>query len=341
MKQSIAVTAATIVLLSGCGYKNAPVPPQSVVPRAIEDLRYTIDGNNVTLKWSYPIKTVKGGAVTDIAGFQLYRAGIPVAEYCKTCPVPFGTPQALPGGASYDGEQRRVASFTSAGMKPGYKYFFKVTSRTGWLAASPDSNVVAFVYSLPPNSPANLTGRADNGEINLSWQAVNALSNGQPLLGPVQYQVLRDGKIIAGPFAQTNYTDRQVTNGSTYSYAVQAVMSYSDEPVPGAPCPAISLQPKDTIAPQAPTGTHAVATSEGIKIFWDAASSSEIAEYRIYRRANGKKKYVLIGEVKPIYTIYTDSSVKGNIGYQYVVTAVDDAGNESRRSRPASPRSQE
>ncbi len=338
MKHSISVAAIAIVLLSGCGYKDDPIPPQSVVPMAIEDLRYKIDGNNVTLQWSYPVKTIKGGAITDIAGFQLYRAGIPLDEYCKTCPVPFGSPQKLPGGASYDGEQRRVASFTSAGMKPGYKYFFKVSSRTGWLAASPDSNVVSFVFSMPPASPENLTGKADNGEVSLSWQTVNTLQNGQALLGPVQYQVLRDGNIIAGPFAETSYIDRQVANGSTYNYSVQAVMSYSGEPVPSSPGPAITLQPKDTIAPQPPTGAHAVATSEGIKIFWDAATSNEIAEYRIYRRANGEKKYTLLGEVKPIYTIYTDSSAKNNSYYQYVITAVDDAGNESLQSQPASPR---
>ena len=38
----------------GCGYKNDPVPPASVVPKAIEDLRYSIDESGVSLTWSYP-----------------------------------------------------------------------------------------------------------------------------------------------------------------------------------------------------------------------------------------------------------------------------------------------
>lgn len=338
MKHTLSVVAGAIFLLSGCGYKDDPVPPQTVVPMAIEDLRHEIGDGSVKLTWSYPVKTIKGGSIEEISNFFLYRVGIPLDDYCKNCPIPFGPPQSLPGGPSYDGTQRRVAHFTTEGMKPGYKYFFKVSSRTGWLASSPDSNVVSFVYSLPPAAPAQLEGNTMNGTVNLRWKPVLRLQNGQPLPGPVQYQIVRNGKNLAQPLTETTYSDRQVTNGRKYNYSVQAVMIHSGESVAGSFSNSITIEPKDRIAPKAPKGPRAVTTVEGIKIFWDASQEKDLAEYRVYRRANTEKEYSLLDTVKPVYTIYTDSTANKDTRYYYVVTAVDTAGNESARSKAATTR---
>ena len=42
--------AGTLFLVGGCGYKTAPVPPDSIVPKAINDLRYSVSEKGVTLK---------------------------------------------------------------------------------------------------------------------------------------------------------------------------------------------------------------------------------------------------------------------------------------------------
>ena len=54
--------SASFLLAGGCGFKNKPVPPESVVPLAIEDLRY---GSIVINNWGalahYMIMTPWGG----------------------------------------------------------------------------------------------------------------------------------------------------------------------------------------------------------------------------------------------------------------------------------------
>ena len=44
--------ATTILVSGGCGYKNPPIPPQSIVPEAVNDLVYTVGDKGVDLTWT-------------------------------------------------------------------------------------------------------------------------------------------------------------------------------------------------------------------------------------------------------------------------------------------------
>ena len=54
----VSLLVGVLFLIGGCGYKNEPVPPENVVPRSIEDLRYTVNDKEVRLSWAYPVKTI-------------------------------------------------------------------------------------------------------------------------------------------------------------------------------------------------------------------------------------------------------------------------------------------
>ncbi len=146
-------TMAFLLLLGGCGYKNPPVPPEAVVPQSIGDLIYKVDENGVKLTWSYPMETIKKELIQDVSSFVLYRAEIPLEDYCGGCPIPFGTPLELAGGSVYDGKLRKKGSYESSLLRSGHKYFFKVRSQTGWWATSADSNIVTFVWFKPAAAP--------------------------------------------------------------------------------------------------------------------------------------------------------------------------------------------
>jgi hypothetical protein len=333
------------LLVAGCGYKNPPIPPQSVVPKPIDDLLFTVQDDGVQLSWSYPVQTIKGSPIEDISGFELFRAEIPLEEYCGSCPIPFGEPMEIDGGSPFDGELRRKATYNSSLLRSGHKYFFKVRSRTSWWASSVDSNVITFLWFQPAEAPVGVKALPGDRQVTLSWQPVTTLSDGSPAAMPIRYQLLRSiggqdmvkvGDLLSG----ASFVDRQVLNGKKYFYAVQSMMDYEGELVSGGVSDKVAVTPVDLTPPLPPSGVTAVRTGVGIKIFWDRSDEPDIAGYRVYRRAADKDSYESMGEVKAEYTLFVDSTAGDSVRYYYAVTAIDQSSppNESNKSREATVR---
>ncbi len=336
---------AFLLLVNGCGYKNTPIPPESVVPQPVRDLAYRLDANGVQLSWSYPQKTISGKALDDISSFDLYRAEIPIEDYCRNCPIPFGEPMELAGGPPSDGKIKRKATYESSLLRFGYKYFFKVRSRTSWWADSADSNIISFVWFQPAAAPEGVTAVAGDRKVTLEWQPVTTFVDGSQIEEAMKYQVLRSlgdkgFEPLGEPVATTNYVDSQVSNGLEYFYIIRSMMVVQDDLVSGRVSRAVAATPIDLSPPPVPKGVTVVRTAVGIKIFWEGNNSADIAGYRIYRRAADKKSYELLGEVAPVYTLFVDTKADESVRYYYAVTAFDKAKppNESKKSKDATAR---
>lgn len=350
MKISFGAHHAGALLLVGalffgsCGYKTLPVPPETIVPKAIDDLRYSVDEKGVTLTWSYPVETIKGTDLTDISSFELYRAVVSLDSYCPTCPIPFGEPMVVPGGMiNTDG--RRKGIYESALLRSGEKYFFKVRSRTSWWAASADSNIVTFVWHMPAKAAESLQAASGDRSVNLQWQAVSQLMDGQPLDLPVQYQVLRslDGtsfEELATVGSETSFTDASLQNGQKYFYKIQSVLQVDGHAIGGGMSEVVTAVPVDLTAPEVPTGVTVISTGNGFKVFWEKGTAADLQGYHVYRRAADQKKKERIGDVQAIYTIFEDTAVSSDGQYYYSVTAYDSMkpANESKASVEATVR---
>ncbi len=336
--------AGTMFLAGGCGYKTEPVPPDSIVPKAIEDLRYSVSEKGVTLTWTYPVETIRGSDITDILSFDMYRAVVPMDDYCPTCPIPFSEPIELPGGI-VDVEGKRQGTYETALLRSGHKYFFKIASRTSWWAASPDSNIVSFVWHTPAKAPAGIKVEAKDSSVTLRWQPVTQLMDGQEVGYPLRYQLLRSSDNVSfaalgKAVSDTVYVDRDVRNGETYYYKVQSVIMVKENAVSSGLSGAVSAIPVDLTPPAPPMGVTVVRTAGGIKVFWDKSPEADVQGYRVYRRAADGDKVQLIGEVQAVYTIFEDSDVPEDVSFYYSVTAYDqmEPPNESDKSREAGVR---
>ncbi len=325
--------------LAGCGYKDRPVPPQQVVPRPITDLRYQLSEKGVTLYWSYPIETVTGRDLTEISSFELYRAVVPVDSYCDTCPIPFGSPISLPGGA-LPGEGKKTATYEATLLRPGNLYFFKVRAKSGWWAESADSNIVSFLWNIPPRAPSGLEAVAGDHQVTLHWQPVDTHLDGSPVTGRVEYQVLRSlggGSFapVGQPVGTTSFTDTGVKNGRKYFYRVQAIEVYEQGRVGGGSTAPVAATPVDRTPPAPPLGVRAVKTGMGVKVFWQPGGESDLKGYRIYRRLPGDKAPVMIGEVDAPSVMFVDRNPPADAARLfYSVSSIDNRtpANESASS---------
>ncbi|MGA2889383.1 MAG: sugar-binding protein [Terracidiphilus sp.] len=93
-------------------------------------------------------------------------------------------------------------------MPPGSMYIFQVPMSGAWSSSGEPA----------PPAPASLTAVAGNGKVTLTWAGST---------GAIGYNVLR-GTVSGGPYTQVGtptvvaYTDRSVTNATTYYYVVEA-----------------------------------------------------------------------------------------------------------------------
>jgi hypothetical protein len=322
--------------LGGCGFKNAPVPPQRVVPAAIHDLQAELDEQGATLSWTYPKKTVSGDSIEEIGGFLLYRAEVPVDAYCPTCPVPYAEWMAIPGGILIPGEDR-IATHEVRGLAPGRLYFFKVRSKAGLWIESQDSNEVSFFWQTPPATPDRISVVSGDGRNVVQWHPV-AVGATDLQSGTVRYQLYRgvDGGAMAKigePVEDHLYTDTTVENGKTYAYQVQAISTFAHGSVKSGLSGTVDGRPLDLTAPAAPVLVKGLRTEVGVKIFWDHAGEEDLAGYRVYRRVAGEREAVLVGEVNLPSTLFVDAKAP-NVPLLYSVSSIDarNPPNESGRS---------
>jgi chitodextrinase len=180
----------------------------------------------------------------------------------------------------------------------------------------PDTAAPSVPMSL---SSSNVTGTTAT----VSW--AGSTDN----VGVTGYKVYRDG-VLRSTQASLSFGDTGLAMSTTYSYAVSAIDAAGNESVKST---ALSVTTKDTAAPSVPQVTSISApTYASITLSWSTSTDtggSGLKGYKVYR--NGSTTAI----ASPSVASYTDSTVSGSTTYSYVVSAVDNAGNESAKSTAA------
>ncbi len=330
-----------MAVMSGCGKKSTLIPPQQLVPVAINDLSFLLDESGVSLKWTYPSELESGEELLAIESFELLKAEIPEKDYCEGCPVRFEKQAQVDGGPLPESGESRSAAYRDAGMRDGYRYFYKVRSRVGWWYPSSDSNIISFTWRLPPKAPDGLLIAPGDSKLSLSWGAVKENVAGKPLgQVPVVYQVYRKGGndrfvVLGKPVRKLKFIDTGLNNGMLYNYKVRALVTYGDTRQAGKTSWEISGIPRDLTPPPQPENLVVVITPVGVKLVWQAVSGDDIAGYRIYRRQDDSAEAEIIAEVEGDRNQYVDRYMPEGGKWFYSVSSFDMAQPPNESSRTA------
>ena len=336
---AVLVLLSLLALLPRCGKKTALIPPQELVPAAINDLRYRLDENGATLTWTYPEQLKNGDKLFHIESFEVLRAVIPEEQFCAGCPVEFEDPIEITGGYLPASGESRMAEYTEVHLQNGYRYVFKVRSRAdGWYRSS-DSNVISFSWRPPPEPPQEVKAEPGDRRITLSWQPVRKNIQGEVLAVPAKYRVYRkkgDGQFVELDefVAEPVFMDVGLENDTPYSYRVRAFMQVDETLQAGAPSQIISSIPRDLTPPPPPLDLVAIETPGGVKLVWRAVTGHDVAGYRIYRRDENAKQAEMIAELGIERNQYMDQERMSGRKVFYWVTSFDGAepANESQPS---------
>jgi len=282
---------ALLTLLSGCGKKGRPLPPEPRGPLPPTAVRARQLGERILVDFVVPgprganpnqtpvraelVRVVYGSTVEPQADPDAFRRrGVTVAAH-----------DALPleSGQTLQLSDNDLGSLEDSGMGSTLRYGVRVLDRRG----RPSALVVARDLVPIAFGPAaiGLTGRATSEGVRLSWTE-------PPGEGGYQYNLYRQEvggpasrqPINSQPITGTEYRDQNVTTDSQYRYEIRVALA-PDRPFrEGPPSLAKTILAADRFAPTAPDGLVVVKEGDGIRLFWNPGTERDLAGYHLYRR---------------------------------------------------------
>ncbi len=332
----------------GCGAPAAPAPPSLNLPTPVVNLSAVRIGDSIHLAWTMPMRTTDRLPLRHPVKVQICR-GIDSGPCTNT-----GTLSLTPRAA---GTYTDVLP-SDLSHQPNRLLRYEVALQNHAGKSAGPSNPA---YSAAGNSPAavtGLTGQVRQDGVLLGWKPVS--EPGRSILFRIERlqltvpapQEARGSPLAPSPPSPTqtlvvhgresedpgHAIDTSALFNQRYRYVVERVASFDlsgrSVEVQGVPSEAIEVTTTDVFPPAVPQGLVAVADSAAgaIDLSWTPDSDSDLAAYRVYRRdVQGGLPAQRVASVG-VETSFRDTAVQPEHAYAFSVSAVDQSGNESKRS---------
>ena len=330
-------------------------------PSAVSALAGDITGEPgdeyVTISWTPPSANADGSALTDLAGFNVYRSVVPGQ--------PPSTPQNDLDSVDNDGDGLIDGNDIKGDLIPatatqyvdntsitsGTTYYYTVTAQDQAGNESPLSDLVSAIPrnadDATPMPPDNVIAAPGDSRVILSWSAPLVNTDESVLTDLQGYNVYRSvttggnySLINSSIVTQTTYTDSTVTNGTTYYYVVTA-LDTAVPPNESANSAESAVTPNDSgsLPPAPPTALAVVSLDSGASLSWSAPTTNsdgsplqDLAGYNIFRSTDSASGFAKINAATVTIRTYIDSGLTNGVTYYYFVTAIDTDGLESAPS---------
>ncbi len=341
-----ALVGAMGAVIAGCGTPGAPQPPSLNLPERVTDLSAVRAGNRVLLNWTMPRRNTDKLILNGEIAVRVCRV-----EVAGTC-ADAGTLLAAPGKDATWAEM--LPQPLADGTARELRYFVELKNKKGRSAGLSNGSMVLAGAAPPPVE--GLTVEMQKAGAVVHWSLADpedavrlqrtlltpppATKNEGPLAPeaePVEQRLLIDDA------AQGQALDKNIRFGNAYTYRAQRVRRVTVDgqtlELDGALSSPVTFEAKDLFPPAVPTGLVAVATRRGngraasIDLSWEADGESDVAGYVVYRR-DGDGAWERISPAQPVVgPAFHDAQVQAGHTYRYAVSAVDEGGHESERSK--------
>ncbi len=335
---------------SGCGKIGDPLPPLPRAPLVVEDLTVAQEGTRLVLR--FPL--VRSRLMRGLERLDIYRVIEPPGAPEGMTPERFGTIATLI--ASIPAEEiplnRSTASYVDrleprqAAAESRYRYALRIVTRSGGEADLSNYATIIPLLELAL-APGRLAAGQQERAVELSWEAPTANLSGRMPANIAGYNLYR--RVTGGvqPMArlneslltETRFEDRGFEFGVEYEYEVRAVSRASAGTVESDASGVLSHRAADTFAPQAPGSITIASIGRMVSLFWPLNSEPDVAGYNVYRAEDGAtppEQWRRLNAQPLRSGSFRDDRVVAGREYFYQITAVDRAGNESRRSTTVS-----
>jgi hypothetical protein len=300
--------------LTGCGYVGQPLPPALKNPMRVTDLAAVERGSKIIIQFTVPKRTTEGLPVPLNADIELRIGAAPAGAFQMNDWL--SDSDRVPN-IQRDEPVARVEY-------PAAKYYGKsvviavqVHSPKGRSAGWSNFENLSVIPALP--APEALVATDAPDAVHLEWRAA---ASGFRIFrrAPDDTSVTQIGSSTA-----PSYTDNTIEYGKTYEYFVQSVAKTDTKDAESDISARVQFTPTDKFPPAVPTGLSAVPGARTIELAWERNAEKDFASYSVYR--NGRK----IAEELTAPS-YSDKDAQPGTKYQYQVSALDMAGNESAKS---------
>ncbi|MBC7933083.1 MAG: fibronectin type III domain-containing protein [Rubrivivax sp.] len=311
-------------------------------------------GNLVILSWPAPRLNAPDDSVQSIRRIDVYRVAERPDDPLPLTEEEFGARATLVGSVPAETILRSTEEVTYTDTltltEPvRLRYALRYVNAAGQRAAF--SNFLLIEPAASVSQPPVLAEATNSSEsaLLLRWQAPRAnVDNSTPvnLLGYNIYRTERSQTetsqrpLNAAPLNATEFSDQTFRFGEVYEYIVRAVsLGTGGAQVESLNSNALTITPRDTFAPIAPTGLSTNASPRRVTIFFAANPERDVAGYHIYRSTDAnlpKNEWRKLNRDPHDRTTYNDDAVESGVKYFYYLTAVDAAGNTSPPSEVVS-----
>jgi len=240
MKYSIrCIILILFLLLAACGRKGPLIPPEALVPAAVDTLRVEQKGWDFRVSWRAPGKEQSGRPLRDLAGFRLLRRQIvPGEPDCSACSdawqllatVDLDLPRSV---QQHDG----FYLYRDGGMLPGKaaQYRLVAFSKSGGVSR-PATSPVRTLLPVPaaPSLKAGTTPTA------ITLELSSGLMTDSGFAGFNLYRRTAGEEPVPfphnpAPITTPVYEDQRVDYGRSYRYSATVLVKIGDDLVESLP----------------------------------------------------------------------------------------------------------